>query len=167
MIKKSILFFFFLINILSLVYIPNKTYAATCGGTCVDNELTCTAKGFQPDSSGNTACTEFGKNICCKGMIVDVTQPNNVKITELGKLIGALISAVFVIAGLIAFVFLIWGGIQWITSGGDKAGVEAAQKRIQAAFIGLIIVVASWAIMKVVSSFLGIDIFNLSFSTPF
>jgi hypothetical protein len=98
---------------------------------------------------------------------ITVPRPTNVKIDNLGLLIGSTISVVFVVAGLIAFVFLIWGGIQWITSGGDKAGVEAAQKRIQAAIIGLFIVFASWALMKVIQAFFGIDIFNMSLPTPF
>ena len=43
-------------------------------------------------------------------------------------------------AALAAFFYLILGGFQWITSGGDKAGTEAAREKITAAFIGLAIV---------------------------
>jgi hypothetical protein len=166
--KKFIIFSFLVIS--SLFIFTPKTLAATeqecidAGGYCSGS---CGTEGQLTNPSDCPSADPTTPKKCCKGISVNITQPNNVKITDMGKLIGALISAVFVIAGLIAFVFLIWGGIQWITSGGDKAGVEAAQKRIQAALIGLIIVVASWAIMSLVARFLGIDIFNLNFQTPF
>jgi hypothetical protein len=65
-----------------------------------------------------------------------------------------------------AFFFLILGGIQWITSGGDKAGMEAARNKIKHAIVGLIIVGAAWAIMILVQNFLGVTIIGSSFSLP-
>ena len=75
---------------------------------------------------------------------------------ELGNLISAAIQAAIVIAGLLTFAFLVWGGIEWLTSGGDKEKYEAARGRITAAVIGLVIVVAAWAIMNVIGSFLNL-----------
>ncbi|HLD41930.1 MAG TPA: hypothetical protein VJB06_02755, partial [archaeon] len=89
------------------------------------------------------------------------------RITDLGKLLSATVSAVLIISALAAFIYLIWGGIQWITSGGDKSATEAARNRIQAAILGLFIVFAAWAIMLVLGKFFGFDITNLSFPTPF
>lgn len=94
-----------------------------------------------------------------------VPTPEILKITDLGKFISAILAAILVIATLAAFVFLLLGGLAWITSGGDKAAVEAAQKRIQAAIIGLFVVFASWAIMLVVGRFLGVNPFSLTFPT--
>ena len=92
--------------------------------------------------------------------------PDMIKITDLGKFISAILAAILVIATLAAFIFLIIGGLRWITSGWDKGAVETAQKQIQAAIIGLFVVFAAWAIMLVVGKFLGIpDIFNLNFPT--
>src|SRR3989338_6896403 len=87
---------------------------------------------------------------------VNIDRPSNLHIDDLGKLISSLIGAILIIATIAAFVYLLLGGITWITSGGDKANVEAAQKRIQAAIIGLIIVFAAWALMIVIGRFLGI-----------
>ena len=95
-----------------------------------------------------------------------IPTPPILKITDLGKFISAILAAILVIATLAAFIYLLLGGLAWITSGGDKAAVEAAQKRIQAAIIGLFVVFAAWAIMLVVGKFLGIpNIFNLNFPT--
>lgn len=92
---------------------------------------------------------------------INVSAPSNLFITDLGQLISGTIGAVLIIASLAAFAYLIWGGVQWVTSGGDKAAVEAAQHRIQAALLGLFIVFASWAIMTVVGGFFGFSITNL------
>lgn len=75
----------------------------------------------------------------------------------IGKIISGILGLLLVGASLISFFFLLTGGIQWITSGGDKAGVEAARHKILNALIGLIIVFATWAVMKFIFAFLGIE----------
>lgn len=81
---------------------------------------------------------------------------------ELGTLIGNLIAAAIIIAGILTLLYLVWGGIEWIGSGGDKAGMEAARSRITAALVGLVLVVASWAIMTLLSDFLGLSFPKIS-----
>jgi len=98
---------------------------------------------------------------------ISVSKPPNLRIDNPVKLIGGVIGLVLVVSALAAFIFLIWGGVQWITSGGDKAGVEGAQHKIQAALLGLFIVFAAWAIMLVAGQFLGFDLSNLKIPTPF
>lgn len=97
---------------------------------------------------------------------INIPSPAILKITDIGKFISNILAAILVIAALAAFIFLLLGGLQWITSGGDKSGVEAAQKRIQAAIVGLFVVFAAWAIMLLVGQFLGIpNIFKLNIPT--
>jgi len=100
---------------------------------------------------------------------LNIPQPPNIKIGNLGQLISALVGSLLIIAALLAFFFLILGGIQWITSGGDKAGMEAARNKITHAIVGLIIVGAAWAIMILIQNFLGITIIggNTSFPLPY
>ena len=54
--------------------------------------------------------------------------------------IGFIIRFLFIVAGLIALLFLLLGGIEWITSGGNKENVDKARQKIQAAVVGLIVV---------------------------
>lgn len=82
-------------------------------------------------------------------------------VSGVGLLVSNLIGLLFIIAFLLAFFFLIIGGIQWVTSGGDKAGMEAARDKITHAIMGLIIVAAAWAVMMLVGQFLGITFPNL------
>lgn len=79
------------------------------------------------------------------------------EINDLGALIQGLMNGVMFIAAILVFAYMIWGGIQWITSGGDKGKTEEARNKITAAIIGLAILAASYAIFRVVLYFLGIS----------
>ncbi len=74
---------------------------------------------------------------------------------DLGKLINFILRVVMVIAALLVFSYLIWGGIEWITSGGEKSKTEGARNKITGAVVGLIILAASYAILTLVIGFLG------------
>ncbi len=76
---------------------------------------------------------------------------------DMGTLINSLLRIVMVIAALLVFVYLIWGGIEWITSGGDKTKTEGARNKITSAIIGLIVLAASYAILTLALKFIGIE----------
>lgn len=88
---------------------------------------------------------------------ITIPRGPNVNIQSLGLLIGNALALLLIIAAIAAFIFLILGGIQWITSGGDKQGLEGARNKITNAVVGLIIVAAAWAVMFLVGQFLGIE----------
>lgn len=84
------------------------------------------------------------------------------KAQDLGAVLGFVITIAFIIAILVALAFLILGGIKWITSGGDKGGVEAARNQIIAAVVGLIVVFLAFFILNLVLGLFGLSLFNLS-----
>ena len=69
------------------------------------------------------------------------------QIPTIAEIIAFAIRFFFVIAGLAALIYLILGAFSWITSGGDKDAVSNAQKKIQAAVVGLIVLVLALAII--------------------
>lgn len=73
-------------------------------------------------------------------------------------IVSTIIKLILVVAALIAFFFLVVGGIKWITSGGDKEQTAKAQGTITAALVGLVIVFAAWAIIRLIEAFFGIEI---------
>lgn len=92
---------------------------------------------------------------------ISIGKPEEVRITELSPLIQGIIRIAFVVAVILTFAFLLWGGIQWITSGGDKTKYEEARNRITSALIGLAIVALAWLVIKLVTYFFGLpDIFG-------
>lgn len=79
----------------------------------------------------------------------------------IGKLIGALIGAILTFSFILAFIYLIMGGLSWVTSAGDKSKLETARNKITHALVGLIIVASTWAVMKLVGQFLGLNMPDL------
>lgn len=67
------------------------------------------------------------------------------------------VSLLFGLAILLAVVYLLYGGIKWITSRGDKVAVEVARKQIIAAIIGLVVVAGTFFILNLVFNILGVD----------
>lgn len=69
------------------------------------------------------------------------------KIPNFSDILTFAIRAFFVIAGLSALFFLLLGAFGWVTSGGDKDAITASRDKIQAAVVGLILIVAVLAII--------------------
>jgi hypothetical protein len=78
----------------------------------------------------------------------------NIKPQNVGGVVGAVIQVLLIIAIIVSLFFLIWGGIRWITSGGDKGGVQAARSMIIAAIVGLIISLLAYFIVDVILYFM-------------
>lgn len=97
--------------------------------------------------------------VCPEGQFKTLCQLSS---SNFGRTIGTLVTFAFIAAIIIALIFLIWGGIKWITSGGDKTAVEEARNHIVAAIVGLVIVFLVYFILNlVVFFFTGTSIFNI------
>ncbi|MDP2932870.1 MAG: hypothetical protein Q8N81_01955, partial [bacterium] len=64
----------------------------------------------------------------------------------------------FIFAFLAGFFYFLWGAFQWITSAGDKGGLQGAKDKISAAIIGLLLIAFAFVIIRVVEQFLGLAI---------
>ena len=77
------------------------------------------------------------------------------------KFLPNLVGLSIVIGVLVFFAIMLIGAIQWITSGGDKAALESARGKIANALIGIILLFATFAIIKLIEDFFGVDILTL------
>ena len=78
------------------------------------------------------------------------------------RLLSNGINLIFAVAAILALVFLIMGGIKWLTSQGEKEGVNKARETIVAAVVGLVIIFLSYLIVNfVLSLFVGVSLSNL------
>ena len=84
--------------------------------------------------------------------------------SDLGSIITGALGFIMAIAALLVFLYLILGGIQWITSGGDKSKTEEARNKITSAIIGLIVLAAAYAILQIVLQFLGLTSISDAFT---
>jgi len=70
-----------------------------------------------------------------------------------------------VISVVIALLYLLYGGVKWITSRGEKTEVEAARNHIMAAIIGLVVVFLAIFIISLVLAAFGLKFDSLTIPT--
>jgi len=84
-----------------------------------------------------------------------------VEANPLGPLLARLWWTIVIVGGLALLIFLIWGGIDWMTSEGDQEKLKSASNKITHALFGMGLLAASFAIIKILHTVFGIDILNL------
>jgi hypothetical protein len=91
---------------------------------------------------------------------IQIQEPTGFKFSDgtIGDIISNLLPYVFVLAGLGLFVYLIIGGFQLLTSGGNPEKVKAAQGKITNAIIGFVIIFISYWLVRILEIILGIQI---------
>ena len=96
------------------------------------------------------ACSAAAKLTGCVDMI-DVDP----KKTSIGAIITNATGWILNIVGAIAILFIIWAGIQYVTSAGNKDRAESAKKTLTYAVIGLIIIILARVIVGIVTNTAG------------
>lgn len=86
----------------------------------------------------------------------------NVTGSHFGQFVGNAVVALMVLASLVALGFLIYGGVKWIMSEGDKTAVENARNTIVGAVIGLVVVFTSYLILSIILGIFGISLSDLA-----
>jgi len=118
----------FLASLILLLILPNISLAAVCtrpDGTTYENRLNI----CYPEIGGFTVRLEM----------------------DINQLIAWFYYFVITISGLAIFAMLVWGGFTWLTSTGDPAKIADAKERIYSAFLGLLLILASYLIMQVIN----------------
>ena len=83
-----------------------------------------------------------------------------------GALISIILRNVYMLAGILVFVLLLFGGISIIlgAGGGDPKKTGQGQKAVVAALTGFLIIFASYWIIQIIQFITGVDILNPSLS---
>lgn len=68
------------------------------------------------------------------------------------KIVQFIITILLTAAVVISLVFLIYGGIRWILSGGDKQAIENARNTIVAAIVGLVISLLAFFVLNLIAT---------------
>lgn len=72
-------------------------------------------------------------------------------VKNLTDLVSMFFAVLLMLAGLAAFIMIIWGGIDYLTSAGNPSKTGEAKDKIRSAILGLIIVFASWMILNTIN----------------
>ncbi len=69
-------------------------------------------------------------------------------------IVGAVINALLGLLGIVFIILMLIAGYSWMTAHGDESKIEKSKDTLRSAIIGLIIIVAAFAIWKFVAGYL-------------
>lgn len=128
--------FFILLTFLNLLFIVGQINAADSNAAPYDYSPFC-------GNGSSTTCisTAFGE----------------ITITDPSKFVSTLITFGTGIAGGIAFLLILLGGLQLMTSSGNPEKLTAGKELISSAIIGLVLILSSIFLLKLI----GVDILGI------
>ena len=120
----------------------------------------------QPSSAGSGSCTPDASNKFCPGpnfctingvcVPAPTDNPGGLRgATTVFGLVQLVMTWMLTFAGIIATIFLIIGGYQYITAGGNEEASEKGKKTILSAIIGIVVVVLAITIVTIITNTLG------------
>ena len=81
--------------------------------------------------------------------------PNPLKVGTLQEVVASIINVAYSLAAMVAIIYIIIGGYQFITSAGNPDIVEQAKSTITNAIIGLLIIVLSYLFIHFILTSIG------------
>jgi glucose uptake protein GlcU len=81
----------------------------------------------------------------------------NFGFNSLDQAIDTLVKVIIFVAGLAAFLFILWGAVSYILAGDDSSKTDAARKKITNAVVGLILVALVYVIWLIAAELLNIN----------
>ncbi len=91
---------------------------------------------------------------------------NTVAANPLGPFIARLWWTIVLVGGLALLIFLIWGGVDLLTSEGDQEKYKSAKNKITHALMGMGLLAGSFAVIRLLDAVFGVDVLNLKWPTP-
>ena len=85
----------------------------------------------------------------------NLTIKNEARQESYTGMLDNLLPVVFLVAGILAFIYIVYSGFIYITAGGNPDATKKGQQGILNGIIGLIIVFASYGIVFAVVNFLN------------
>lgn len=95
-------------------------------------------------------------------LIDPASRYNRVFYLEPGDYVIAFVNIALGLAGIVSFLLLLSGGVQWVSAGSDKDALDRARRRMLNALIGLVIVFSLYTLMFIINTLFGVDLLNFN-----
>lgn len=76
------------------------------------------------------------------------TDPAKFDLNSIGPALDRVMNILLGLSGVIALLFLIWGGILYITAAGNAEQAGRAKATLTWSFVGIVLIIAAYAIVK-------------------
>jgi len=99
----------------------------------------------------------LAQKICIGGQCIEGPLPTGPGgINTLGDLVNRIVQFLIPLAAVILLLVFIWGGYDYMVSQGSPEKVKGAQAKLTTGIIGLVLLLLSYAIVKLISSIFGL-----------
>lgn len=85
-------------------------------------------------------------------------------LTDLEFVVQQIIDFALIFAGVVCFIMLLIGGYKYLTSAGEPKAVQSARNTLTYALIGLLVIFFSFLLLRLISSFTGVDLLKFTIS---
>lgn len=92
----------------------------------------------------------YAREVCPGGNFSNLC---DLRLEQSSGIVGGIVNILLVLAVVLALIFLIWGGVRWISSGGDKGKIDSARSTIVAAIVGLILAFLAYFFVNILAFF--------------
>jgi hypothetical protein len=98
---------------------------------------------------------EFGcsQKVDVNGEIIEVATVHGLEC-----IVQIILNLAIRLAGITVFVMFLIGGFKYLTAGGDPKATQSAKNTLTYAIAGLVLIILSWFILRLISEFTGIDV---------
>ncbi|HLD27083.1 MAG TPA: hypothetical protein VJB63_03960 [Patescibacteria group bacterium] len=99
------------------------------------------------------------KNLIVQKIIINgnVIQGPLEGINTLADLINIIVLFIYPFAGILLFIYLVWGGYEYLLSGGNPEKVKGAQGKLTSAIIGFILLFVSYVLVQIIVRIFGLN----------
>lgn len=106
--------------------------------------------------------TPFALSVPTYGQIAPPSGVPSGGLGTLEKILQVGLTLAIILALILTVFFIIFSGIQWITSGGDKQKLQNARNRLTYAIVGLIVVLLAIFLVRVIGGVFNVNLLNVN-----
>ena len=88
------------------------------------------------------------------------------KLSDLEIIFENVVSVLLALGGFALLIMLLIGGFKYLTSGGDPKAVEGAKNTLTYAIGGVVLLAASYLILKLIENFTGVPVTKFRIYKP-
>lgn len=162
--------FFSLIFSLILVFITNtQVMAAEINDDCQDTSECPVNYVCMTEAGGSKKCIFSRGTNQFENVFGKINPPQELKAFVNADPTGAgglslffnnFIGLIYSAAAVIFILMILWGAWDWITSGGEKDKIQAAQRKIINAIVGILLFAVAFAVINTFGQFTGFKFFS-------
>lgn len=90
--------------------------------------------------------------------LLGVDDLSQLTLAHVGQALLRAIDWAIALSGAVALIYLIWGGLQYLTAAGNEQQATKAKTTLTWAIVGLLLIISSYALVKYFATTIGTNV---------